>query len=263
VNDELPDRLRVTAEEFEPDRDRMWSRVSEGMREPRVRAEPVRMGWRIPQLALATGAAVVLIGAVMFFGHAMGLGPEVGPTLAPPAAGPGIRTAEATDPASTGDPTASATSEGSEETAGGETPGGEGTSDGSDGVQGPEWLWTDGSVDPGSNQFWSQANLTLKNGEALAELTVVLRIAVGDGVESTGSWNTANSYFTDAVVTEEDGFLVYRWTLREGQVLPAGEYVLAGQHNHRDGPRSADEDSYTFAAATESGDNGDVVGDFE
>ncbi len=256
VNDELPDRLRVTAEEYEPDRDRMWSRVSEGMREPRgVRAEPVRTGWRIPQLGLATGAAVVLIGAIVFFGQAMGLGPVTGPTREPPAAGPGTRSPEVTESAS-GDASSDAE----------ETTGGEETTQGPSSPEvdeGPDWLWTDGSIDPGGNDFWSQSNLTLKNEELLAELTVELRVAVGDGVVSTGSWNTANTYFTDAEVSEVDGFIVYRWTLREGQVLPVGEYMLAAQYNHEAGPRSADEDSYTFAAATSAGENGELAGDFE
>jgi len=258
VNDELPDRLRVTAEEYEPDRDRMWARVSEGMREPRgVRAEPVRTGWRVPQLALATGAAVVLIGAIVFFGQAMGLGPVVGPTLAPPAAGPGTRTAGPTESAS-GD--AESSSEGGEET-GGET--GESTGDASPDAGVPAWLWADGSVDPGSNDFWSQANLTLKNDEPLAELVVELRVAVGDGLQATGSWSTDNSRFGDAQVTEEDGFLVYRWTLKDDVVLPAGEYTLAGQFGHDGGARSADEDSYRFEAVTESGEDGTTEGDFE
>jgi hypothetical protein len=266
VNDELPDRLRVTAEEYEPDRDRMWSRVSEGMREPRVQAVPVRTGWRIPQLSLATGAAVVLIGAIVFFGHAMGIGPVVGPTPEPPAAGPGTRTAAPTDPETSGDTTSSAsTSEDAEEATGSEetTTGAEETTSGADpDGAAPEWLWTDGSVDEDSGDFWSEAKLTLKNEVPLTDLNVELRVAVGEGLESTGSWNTAGTYFADAQVAEEDGFLVYRWTLREGQVLPAGEYTLAGQFNHGSGPRSADDDVYSFEAETEAGDQGRAEGDF-
>jgi hypothetical protein len=264
VNDDVNDRLRVTAEEYEPDRDRMWTRVSEGMREPRVRAEPVRTGWRIPQLGLATGAALALIGAIVVFGQFLGFGPVIGPTPDPPAAGPGTRSAEATDPATSGDVTTDAQEttpdEGESETTGGgesedpSTP---------DAEAGPEWLWTDGSVDPGGNDYWSQSNLTLKNEEALAALTVELRVAEGAGVEYTDAWTTGDSWFAEAVVTKEDGFLVYRWTLKEGQVLPAGEYTLAGQFNHGSGARSADEDSYAFEAQTESGETGAVEGDFE
>ena len=261
VSDELPDRLRVTAEEYEPDRERMWARVSEGMREPRVRAEPVRTGWRIPQVALATGAAVVLVGAVVFFGHAMGLGPVVDPTPEPPAAGSGTRTAEPTDPESSAgaEPTSEAppveTTGDAEETT-------EETTEDAEVDEGADWLVTDGSIDPGGNDYWSQANLVLRNEEPLVALVVELRVAEGEGLEPTGSWST-DSRFGDAVVTREDGFLVFRWTLRDGEVLPAGEYTLAGQFNHETGARSAAEDAYRVDAETEAGDQSTAEGDFE
>jgi hypothetical protein len=264
VNDDINDRLRVTAEEYEPDRDRMWARVADGMREPRVQAEPVRTGWRIPQLGLATGAALALIGAIVFFGQFLGLGPVIGPDPEPPPAGPGTRSEEATDPATSADATTEAAetptseAEESEETETAE----EGSSPETEDAA-PEWLWTDGSVDPDSGDFWSQANLTVKNEQPLASVMIELRVAQGDGIEHTGSWTTADSYFTAAAVTEEDGFLVYRWTLQEGKVLPAGEYQLAGQFNHGSGPRSADEDRYSFTAETEAGEAGEVAGDFE
>jgi hypothetical protein len=261
VNDDINDRLRVTAEEYEPDRDRMWSRVSEGMREPRVRAEPVRTGWRIPQLGLATGAALALIGAIVFFGQFLGFVPVTGPTPEPPAAGPGTRSAEVTDPATSGD-----ASTGEEEaTSAGESEAAETTAEESSPEleEAPDWLWTDGSVNPNSQEFWSQSDLTLKNQEPLAALTIELWIAQGEGVASTGSWTTSDGYFTAAAVTEEDGFLVYRWTLQEGKVLPAGEYMLAGQFNHETGARSADDDRYSFDAVTEGGESGAVEGDFE
>ncbi|MEV3938217.1 hypothetical protein AB0K52_19840 [Glycomyces sp. NPDC049804] len=266
MNDDINDRLRVTGEEYEPDRDRMWARVADGMREPRVQAEPVRTGWRIPQLGLATGAALALIGAIVFFGQVLGLGPVIGPSPEPPPAGPGTRSEEATDPRTSADATTDAaetpTSEAEE---GEETETAETAEEGSspEAENAPEWLWTDGSVDANSGDFWSQANLFLKNEEPLAAVTIELRVAQGDSVEHTGSWTTADSYFTAAAVTEEDGFLVYRWTLQEGKVLPAGEYQLAGQFNHGSGPRSADEDRYSFTAETEGGEAGEVAGDFE
>ncbi|MCC3764194.1 hypothetical protein K3N28_14085 [Glycomyces sp. TRM65418] len=256
MSDELPDRLRAAAEGYEPDRDRMWARVSEGMREPRTGVEPVRTGWRIPQVALATGVAVVLIGAIVFFGHAMGIGPVVDPTPEPPAAGPGTRTAEATDPATTEDPSPDATSEDVEQTTGAEA-----TTDAEDVDASADWLVTHGAIDQGSNDYWSQATLTLQNDEPLVALVVELRVAEREDLESTGSWST-DSRFGDAVVTSEDGFLVYRWTLRDDAVLPAGEYTLAGQFGHQDGARSADDDRYTFEAETESGDQGRSEGDF-
>ncbi|WP_205324558.1 hypothetical protein [Glycomyces sp. YM15] len=264
MNDDINDRLRVTAEEYEPDRDRMWSRVSEGMREPRVRAEPVRSGWRIPQLGLATGAALALIGAIVFFGQFLGFGPVIGPTPEPPAAGPGTRSAEATDPATSDDPATDA-EETSTDEGESDAPEGEVTEGGSSPEvdTGPSWLWTDGSIDPNSNDYWSQSTLTFKSDEALTGLSVELRVAEGAGVEYTDAWTSGDTWFTEAEVTEEEGFLVYRWTLQEGAVLPAGEYQLAGQYNHGSGGRSAYDDVYSFEAVTEAGESGAVGGDFE
>jgi hypothetical protein len=262
VSDELPDRLRASAEEYEPDRDRMWSRVSEGMREPRgARAEPARTGWRIPHLALATGATVVLIGAVVLFGQSLGLGPVVGPTPEPPAGGRVTATAEASDPATT-DGAETTTGEGPESTGEGETTTEETTADDEPGGGAVDWLQADGSFDEAGNDYWSQANLVVRNEETLTELTVELRFAIGGDLEPTGSWSTDNSRFADAQVTEEDGFLVFRWSLREGAVLPAGEYTLASQFNHQSGPRGADEDTYAFEAVTESGEDGRAEGGF-
>src|SRR5690606_28786042 len=73
MSDELPERLRAAAEEFEPDGERMWDRVVSGMTEPSsVRAEPVRRRSRLPHLAVATAAVVVLIGAIVFAGYVLG-----------------------------------------------------------------------------------------------------------------------------------------------------------------------------------------------
>ncbi|GAA2127174.1 hypothetical protein [Glycomyces algeriensis] len=270
MNDDVNDRLRVTAEEYEPDRDRMWTRVSEGMREPRVRAETVRTGWRIPQLGLATGAALALIGVIVFFGQFLGFGPVVGPTPEPPAAGPGTRSAEATDPASSGD-AATGGEETSADDSGGDEPDGSQSEDGaSEGAsspeipEGPAWLWTDGSLNPDSDEeFWSQLDLKVRSEEPLTELNVELRVAEGAGVESTGAWTTGDTWFNAAVVTREDGFLVYRWSLKDDAVLPAGEYTLAGQFNHNAGTRSVDEDRFTFEAETEGGEAGASEGDFK
>ncbi|MDN3242017.1 hypothetical protein [Glycomyces tritici] len=267
-DDDVNDRLRVTAEEYEPDRDRMWTRVSEGMRTPRVQAETVRTGWRIPQLGLATGAALALIGVIVFFGQFLGIGPVAGPTPEPPAAGPGTRSAEATDPASGGDAATGGEATSADE--GGDEPDGETSEDvSSEGESSPEapvapaWLWTDGSVNPDSEEeFWSQLDLKVRNEEPLTELDVELRVAEGGGLESTGAWTTGDTWFNAAVVTREDGFLVYRWSLRDGAVLPVGEYTLAGQFNHGSGARSAAEDRFTFEAETEGGETGATEGDF-
>ncbi|MEU6860340.1 hypothetical protein AB0B28_15900 [Glycomyces sp. NPDC046736] len=253
MNDELPERLRSAGDDFSPDRDRMWSRVSDGMREPRQAAER-RPQWRMPLAALAAGAAVVLIGGVVLLGQAIGLGPVISPSPEPPAAGPGTRSAEAsetaTDPGSSeaGVPSSAEITESATGTETGEAP-----------EQDPRWITVDSGIDSNSNAYWSQVNLVFANSEPLTRLDVELRVAIGDGINSLGTWNTDNNLFSEGTESEEDGFMVYRWTLKDGATLPPGSYTLAAQFSHDQGPRSADEDSYRFDAATET-ESGRVEG---
>lgn len=256
VSEELPDRLRVHAEDFEPDTDRMWSRVAEGMRAPRgAAAAPERARWRVPHLALATGAAVVLIGGVVLFGLTQGV-PSADPDPAPPAAGPGVQTSE---------------SEAAEEDTGGETtpdgPSGSGSSaEGDDGTQEPEapdWLHCEGSLDPNNSDYWTQSVVKFRSEEALTGLEVELRLAEGEGLAYLDSWTTDDNLFTEAVYTSEDGYAVLRWTLKDGAVVPAGnEYTLAGQFDPNGGPRSADGDGFTVTATGEDGETGVLEGGF-
>ncbi len=265
VNDDLPDRLRVTAEEFEPDRDRMWSRVSDGMRETRAgRAEPVRSRLRVPLLAMATGAAVVLFGGIVLLGQTIGLGPVVDPTPEPPGVDPPTRTSGATTPDDEDPETSSSESATSTPTDDAESETGEETgSAGTDAPGDPEadWLEIDASVDKGSNDYWTQSNLVLENEDQLTAVTVELKVAVGAGVVDTGSYSTNNSRFTEAAVSEEGGFLVYRWSLQDGAVLPPGEYQFASQFTH-DSARNADGDSYTITATNASGEDAAYNGGF-
>ncbi len=98
-------------------------------------------------------------------------------------------------------------------------------------------LWADGSVDPHSNAYWAQSNITLKTGKPLTALVVELRIALAEGVKHTGSWRTRPAADFDLSAREEGGFLVYRWTLKPGRTVPSGEYVFAGQYDHAAGCR--------------------------
>jgi hypothetical protein len=254
VNDELPERIRSAGDDFSPDRDRMWSRVSEGMREPRGAAAPVaRTRWRMPLVALATGAVVVIIGGIVLLGQMIGLGPEAAPSDEPPAAGPGTRSAEASESASdpgssdAGEPSSADVSDNETDAETDEPP------------QGPQWLTTDVGLEPNSNDQWTQVTLKFTNHEALTALEVELRVAIGDGIVSLESWTTDDNLFEDAVETEEDGFKVYRWTLKDGVDLPTGSYTLAAQFTHDQGPRSADADDWRFEAATDDED-GEVAG---
>jgi hypothetical protein len=122
-------------------------------------------------------------------------------------------------------------------------------------------LWSDGSVDPHSNDFWAQSNLTLKTSRRLTALTVELKIAQTGGVTSTGAWRSLPEGDFTQRVTEKDGFVVYTWTLKEGRTVPAGQWVFAGQYDHARGGRDAGDDSYVMTGAA-GGRTYAVTGDF-
>ncbi|MGD6751192.1 hypothetical protein [Streptomyces sp. BH105] len=123
-------------------------------------------------------------------------------------------------------------------------------------------LWADGSVDPGSNAYWAQSNVTFKTERELSSLTVELRVAQTGKVNSTGHWRSLPAADFKESVTERDGFLVYRWVLRPGRTVPVGEHVFAGQYNHAEGGRDAGADRYSVRGLTGSGQQVYVDGDF-
>jgi hypothetical protein len=114
-------------------------------------------------------------------------------------------------------------------------------------------LWSDGSVDPHSNEFWAQSNLTFKTSEQLTALAVELRIEQTGGVTNAGAWRSLPEDDFTLTVTEKDGFLVYTWVLKDGRTVPKGEWVFAGQYNHERGGRDAKGDGYTATATAKSG----------
>lgn len=87
----------------------------------------------------------------------------------------------------------------------------------------------------------------------MSALTVELRVALGAGVKTTGSWLTRPAADFDVSVREEGRFLVYRWTLKPGRTVPAGQHVFAGQYDHATGGRDAKDDGYRAEAATSAG----------
>ncbi|NED11732.1 hypothetical protein, partial [Streptomyces sp. SID9124] len=114
-------------------------------------------------------------------------------------------------------------------------------------------LWTGGVVDPHSNPYWAQSNVTLRTTEPLSALTVELRVAETGGVNSTGSWRSLPEQDFTVAVDESGGYLVYRWTLRPGRTVPAGTHTFAGQYNHAEGDRDATGDYVTAHAVRASG----------
>lgn len=115
-------------------------------------------------------------------------------------------------------------------------------------------LWSDGAMDPHSNEFWAQSDVTVRTSEQLTALTVELRIEQTGGVTTTGAWRSLPEDDFTLTVAEKDGFLVYTWVLKDGRTVPNGEWVFAGQYNHARGGRDAKGDGYTATATAKSGD---------
>ncbi|MGV4985232.1 hypothetical protein ACVB8X_21785 [Streptomyces sp. NRAIS4] len=267
VHDELRARLHEAAEAHEPDRARILARVERGMAMPsrpsgHRATRPPLLGWVRVAGATAAVAGVLAVGGYAVASAVHGDQPArqtvaVSPTPSSSPNGTARPPAHSADPVpgpSTPRPsrTPSATPSRTP-TASRRPPEAHGEQDGP--------LWSDGSVDPHSNDFWAQSDLTLKTSEQLTSLTVELKVAQTGGVASTGAWRSLpEDDFTQAV-EERDGFVVYRWTLKEGRTVPAGQWVFAGQYDHARGGRDAKGDSYTITG-TAAGHVHAVTGDF-
>ncbi|MFD3545813.1 hypothetical protein ACFWUW_09335 [Streptomyces sp. NPDC058655] len=123
-------------------------------------------------------------------------------------------------------------------------------------------LRSDGVVDPHSNAYWSQSNITLQTGAPLDALTLEVRIVQTGGVASTGAWRTLPEGDFTLTTTDEDGILVYRWTLTPGRTVPPGQHVFAVQYNHAPGRRAATADTYAVTATTAKGQRHTLTGTF-
>ncbi|WP_406461163.1 hypothetical protein OH768_39825 [Streptomyces sp. NBC_01622] len=272
-DDELSARLHEAAEAHEPDRARILARLERGMAaqsRPDHRAtRPPVFGWVRVVSATAAVASVLAIGGYAVASAVKGGSPaeqtvSVSPTPTPtpspdatsrtpikpvapkPSSGSGASHSSSEASAS---PTKSATASPSTPV----LPPASGTQDGP--------LWSDGSIDPGSNDFWAQSDVTLKTSKQLTALTVQLKVKLTGGVTSAGAWRSLPEQDFTQTVTEQDGFLVYTWVLKEGRTVAVGEWVFAGQYEHERGGRDAKDDSYS-AAGTAAGQQLSVKGDF-
>ncbi|MGW4231636.1 hypothetical protein ACWEF9_20470 [Streptomyces sp. NPDC004980] len=229
MDEDLRERLHTAAASHRPDRARMLARIERGMAEEPPSRVPHAPRTPKPWLRVAGATAAVcgVLAAGAFAAASAGSGePEGGRQVA-------VRPAPASqDPAR-----------------GGALPAGNGP------------LWSDGSLDPHSNEYWAQSNVTVKTTQPLAELTVELRIALNGGVNTTGAWRSLPEEDFTASAREEDGFLVYRWTSKPGRNVPVGTHTFAGQYNHAEGTRDAGRDDYT-ARARAAGEPAAVGGDF-
>ncbi|MFD9334702.1 hypothetical protein ACFWBF_09900 [Streptomyces sp. NPDC060028] len=263
MNEELTGRLRTAAEAHQPDRARILARVERGMSGAPDRHRESSGAGPWPRVALASLAAAGILAVGGFAVAAIVQSPPARPDLpATPAAPstPSTPSASSTPSApsasgtphstpsvpATGGPTApdrpSSTSPSPAVSggAGSARPGGTRVQDGP--------LWSAGSLDPGSNTYWAQSDITLKTTQPLTALTVELRITQTGGVQSTGNWRTLPADDFTVTVQHEGGAVVYRWILKPGRTVPAGQHVFAGQYNHAAGEREAGHDGYRVDA---------------
>ncbi|MFC9061654.1 hypothetical protein ACFTXB_26975 [Streptomyces sp. NPDC057074] len=212
---ELRARLRRAAGAHEPDRARILARVERGMAAGDDTTGHPRQSRALPGWARVAGATVAVAG-VLVAGGSLAASTVGGDAPAPRsvAAPPGSREPGSREP-------------------------------------GP--LWSAGAVDPHSNEFWAQSNITLRTSAPLTALTVELRVAQTGSVTSTGAWRSLPEADFTFTARERDGFLVYRWTLEPGRTVPAGEWMFAGQYNHERGGRDARGDRYSATATVASG----------
>lgn len=222
MSDEVRRRLRESADAHRPDRERMLARIERGMSGPE-HAPGTRRG-------NATGW-VRIAGAVAGVAGALAVGAfAVGATLREDDGGPRQTVAVTPTPA----PSRSAVPS----------------------------MWSEGTVDPGSNRYWAQSDITFKARRQLTALTLELRVAQTGQVAGTGNWRSLPAEDFTVSVGERGGFLVYRWVLKNGRTVPAGRYVFAGQYNHAEGDRDAGGDSYSVWGRTVDGEQVAVSGDF-
>ncbi|MFI6105889.1 hypothetical protein [Streptomyces sp. NPDC051310] len=275
VHDELRARLHEAAGAHRPDRARILARLERGMAQedrPRSRAaRPPRFGWvravgvtaAVAGILAAGGYGVASVGNDEPPQQTVAVPPTPTPTATPTPTMHATRAPSPADPTPPvdplpPDPTTSPSREPSAPSASPSGTPGAGAPAARE-EDGP--LWSDGSVDPHSNEFWAQSNVTLKTREELTALTVELRIAQTGGVTSTGAWRALPEDDFTLTVAEKDGYLVYTWVLKPGRTVPAGQWMFAGQYDHARGGRDARQDRYGATARTRAGQLA-VSGDF-
>ncbi|WP_406150134.1 hypothetical protein [Streptomyces sp. NBC_01012] len=235
MDEDLRERLRAAAASHRPDRARMLARIERGMAQesPARPARPPRtpMPWLRVAGATAAVCGVLTAGA---FAVTSTAGREQ------PAGGQRV----AAEPSSAASATPSPRR-------GGALPAEDGP------------LTSKGSLNPNSNDYWAQSEVTVTTARTLSALTVELRIALNGGVNSTGSWRSLPEEDFVVSAREDGGYLVYRWTLKQGRSVPAGTHTFAGQYNHAEGTRDTGRDDYTARGrGRATGEQTSVGGDF-
>ncbi|WP_327250340.1 hypothetical protein [Streptomyces sp. NBC_01244] len=255
MNEELTGRLRAAAEAHQPDRARILARVERGMSGAPVRHRESSGARPWPRIALASLAAAGTLAVGGFAVAAIVQSPPARPDVSATPAAPSAPSVPSGTPRPT-PPTPSAPATGRPTTPDRSSPTGPSPSasgaagsarPGNAHVQdGP--LSSAGSLGTNSNSFWAQSNITLKSTQPLTALTVELRITQTGAVQSTGSWRTLPAEDFTVTVQNEGGAVVYRWILKPGRTVPAGQHVFAGQYNHAAGAREVEHDGYRVDA---------------
>ncbi|MEW2050108.1 hypothetical protein [Streptomyces sp. NPDC005476] len=274
VHDDLRARLHEAAEAHEPDRAHILARVERGMagqgqeRTDHRASRPVLWGWARIVGATAAVAGMLAVGGYAVASAVKGDTPPAQQTVSvssPPAGSPDATSRPPASPRATPssgggakDPVKPSTSP-SKNTGATPSPPATALPATTDDEDGP--LWSDGSVDAHSNDYWAQSNVTLKTSEALTRLTVQLKVAQTGGVSSTGAWRSLPEDDFTFSLAERDGFLVYTWVLKEGRTVAKGEWVFAGQYDHDRGGRDAKGDTYAVTGGSDR-QKGSVGGDF-
>ncbi|GAA1696917.1 hypothetical protein GCM10009745_48840 [Kribbella yunnanensis] len=251
MNEELNRRLREAAEAHEPNRARILARVERGLADPTVRHRTrsiARSGPRAAIVGLITAATLATGGLAVAAIGGVPSRPAPAPTTAVPSP---IVTATPTRPSARPSTTSPppATTVAPRPTA----PPDNRYQDGP--------LWSQGQMDAHSSIYWAQNNLILKTTQPLTALTVELRIAQTGAVQKTGNWQTLPSDDFTVTVQESRGVLRYRWILKPGRTVPAGQHQFAAQYNHATGVRNGKSDSYHVHAQS-SGGSSTVRGGF-
>ena len=257
MNDEISRRLREAAEAHEPNRARILARVERGAAAPSVRHRTRSIARSGPRAAIVglVAAATLATGGLAVAVAAIGGDPLLpAATPAPTPTAPSATTTVTSAPTPSARPTTTAPAPAPTSGSARPTP-----SDGSRVKNGP--LWSEGSLGANSNIYWAQNNLILKTTKPLTSVTVEMRIAQTGGVRNTGHWRTLPSDDFTVTVQESGGALLYRWDLKPGRTVPAGQHEFASQYNHATGVRSLARDSYHVDAQS-SGDSIAVWGGF-
>ncbi|AZQ39363.1 hypothetical protein EJ357_42960 [Streptomyces cyaneochromogenes] len=111
------------------------------------------------------------------------------------------------------------------------------------------YLWSDGSVDSDTNDYWDQSTVTVKSTKPLTSLKVVVKIIQTGGVSSTGTWSSLGDKMQVAT-GGNSGELDYVVTLKSGNTLEPGTYVFKFQYNHDQGRRDAGGDRYNVTGVS-------------